>query len=199
MLLNIPDTVEIASLTWNKTTNLTNIDKRHGVQIYAFETPIYPNDEVKLNFKLRVRSKGFSNEGFSKKLLQNGTFFNNYDFFPFLGYINYSLDNKDRKNYGLPEKPFIANINDKEAIKKTCIANSGSWVGFEAVISTAKDQIAIAPGDLLKRWNKGNRCYFHYKTNSPILPLISFLSGRYEVAYDMWNDVTIEVYYHPKR
>ena len=64
-------------------------------------------------------------------------------------------------------------------------------------MSTAEDQIAIAPGYLQKEWVEDGRRYFSYEMDAPIWPFVSFSSARYEVAEDQWNDVKIEVYHHP--
>jgi len=72
------------------------------------------------------------------------------------------------------------------------------WTLYETTISTSLDQIALAPGDLMEEWIEGDRRYFHYKTDAPILNLVAFISADYEVVRDTWNDdVAIEVYYHP--
>jgi aminopeptidase N len=57
--------------------------------------------------------------------------------------------------------------------------------------------VALAPGYLQREWEEDGRRYFHYAMDAPILNFFSFLSARYEVVRDSWNDVAIEVYYHP--
>lgn len=91
----------------------------------------------------------------------------------------------------------MPSIDDEEARRFNYISSQATWIDFEAVVSTSKDQIAIAPGYLQKEWEEGDRRYFHYKMDRPILDFYSFLSARYEVKKDRWNDVAIEVYYHP--
>jgi hypothetical protein len=63
-------------------------------------------------------------------------------------------------------------------------------------VSTSPDQIAIAPGYLQREWTENGRRYFHYKMDSPILGFWAYLSARYAVKRDRWNDVDIEIYYH---
>jgi ABC-2 type transport system permease protein len=41
------------------------------------------------------------------------------------------------------------------------------------------------------------RRYFHYAMDAPILNFYAFLSARYAIYRDSWNDVAIEIYYHP--
>ena len=70
------------------------------------------------------------------------------------------------------------------------------WIDFEATVSTAKEQIAIAPGYLQKQWIQDDRSYFHYKMDSKILNFYAFNSAEYEILTDRWNDVRLEIYYH---
>jgi ABC-2 type transport system permease protein len=68
------------------------------------------------------------------------------------------------------------------------------------VISTSPDQIAIAPGSLVREWRENGRRYFQYQLDHPALYFCSFMSARYEVLRDQWNGVSLEVYYdrdHP--
>ncbi len=75
--------------------------------------------------------------------------------------------------------------------------SDADWIDFQATISTAPDQTALAPGYLEREWEEGGRRYFHYTMDSPMLAFYSVLSGRYQVRRDRWGDVAIEVFYHP--
>lgn len=90
----------------------------------------------------------------------------------------------------------MAPVNDSLARMNTYISNDADWIHFETEVSTAADQIAIAPGYLQKEWTKNGRRHFIYKMDSPILNFYSFLSAKYEVKKDKWKDVNIEVYYN---
>jgi aminopeptidase N len=57
--------------------------------------------------------------------------------------------------------------------------------------------MAIAPGTLEQEWVDKDRRYFHYRMDKPILNFYSFQSARYEVRHDRWQDVAIDVYFHP--
>lgn len=199
ILLNISQDTNINYLNWNKQNSLVHYDKRLGVSIFNLSTPLLPNEIIELSFQLNVKPKGFKNSEFSKKIVENGTFFYGTDFFPVIGY-NHSIEinnEKIRQKYNLPQKPRMHDINDTKALNKTYISNEGTWIDFETTISTSKDQIAIAPGYLVKQWEENDRSFFYYKMNKPILNFYAFLSGRYKVEYDQWNDVKIEIYHHP--
>jgi len=199
IFLNVREKSQTTQLQWSKPAQLVQYDQKQGVQIYRFDPPIQPNEEVQLDIALHHQSQGFKNSGFSQKIVENGTFFYGTDFFPVIGYgSDYEVAQESiRKKHNLPEKPRMPNINDPEAIQKTCISNEGTWINFEATISTSSDQTAIAPGTLIKEWQQDNRRYFHYKADRPILPFYAILSGRYAVARDNWNDVQIEIFHHP--
>ncbi len=199
ILLNISQDTNINYLNWNKQTSLVHIDKCLGVNIFNLAEPLLPNESIELSFQLNVKPKGFKNSEFSKKIIENGTFFYGTDFFPFIGYNQSSEINNEkiRQKYNLPKKPRMHDINDAKALNKTYVSQEGTWIDFETTISTSKDQIAIAPGYLVKQWQENDRIFFYYKMEKPILNFYAFLSGRYKVKYDQWNDVKIEIYHHP--
>ena len=72
------------------------------------------------------------------------------------------------------------------------------WINFETVVSTSADQIALAPGYLQREWTQGDRRYFHYKMDRPMLPFFCYLSARWEVKRGDWNGLPIEIYYDAK-
>lgn len=68
---------------------------------------------------------------------------------------------------------------------------------FATRISTALEQIAIAPGALEAQWKENGRRFFEYRAAAPISPLASFHSARYDVARGQWRGTPIEIYCHP--
>jgi len=72
------------------------------------------------------------------------------------------------------------------------------WVTFEATLSTSADQTALTVGYLQDEWEEDGRRYFHYVMDEPTLHFYPFMSGRYAVTRDRWNDVEIAVYHHAK-
>lgn len=165
-------------------------------RIYQLEKPLLPGETTKVTFEVEWLTPGFSNNGHSVNLASNGTFVNNAAFFPLLGYQPRAElgDNNDRRKYDLPPLERAAKIDDESAWNRAQIGDDR--VKFETIVSTDSDQIAIAPGYLQREWLEGGRKYFHYKMDAPIWNFYAYLSGRYEVKRDSWNDVAIEVYYH---
>ena len=77
-------------------------------------------------------------------------------------------------------------------------------VAVDAVVGTDADQIAVAPGRLLRSWTENGRRYFHYATDAPIRNDYAFFSAAYAVREARWRardgsgpEVSIEIYHHP--
>jgi len=70
-------------------------------------------------------------------------------------------------------------------------------IAFKIQLSTDKGQIAIAPGYLVKQWEEGDRVYFNYEMDAPMCNFYSMISANYEVKKEKYNDINLEIYYHP--
>jgi hypothetical protein len=158
---------------------------------------VAPGAKVTLAFEVAWRSPGFANDGHSRKVTPNGTFFNNFDVLPVIGYrSDFELqDNNKRREHDLPPLERMASIDDESAWMRAGLG-SNRRVAFETIVSTSSDQIALAPGYLQREWQAGDRRYFHYRMDAPIWHFYAFLSADYKVRKDDWQDeVAIEVYY----
>jgi ABC-type transport system involved in multi-copper enzyme maturation permease subunit len=173
-------------------------DRRLGYAIYALETPLAPGQEMTLGFDLAIENPGFVNSGPDTAVIENGSFFYVRQF-PSLGYQDDRElgDPSERRRYGLPPIVRQPAIDDRAARAFNMLARDADLMDFEATVSTDADQIAIAPGDLVDERTEGDRRVFHYKAAAPIPKFFAFQSARYAVRRDRWNDVAIEVYYHP--
>jgi hypothetical protein len=174
-------------------------DERLNYRIYRLSPVLQPGETIKLNFTVRYNPRGFENQLSHVQIMPNGTFFNS-DIAPQIGYqaSNELRERKDRRRENLPEREPMPKLERDCSANclNTYISNNSDWVNLETVISTAPDQIAIAPGSLIREWAENSRRYFHYRLDYKALNLYSFLSARYEVARERINDVDLEVYYH---
>ncbi|NJW52439.1 ABC transporter permease/M1 family aminopeptidase [Salinimicrobium oceani] len=179
-----------------KATALTN-DQVLGHHIYRLEQPLMPGDSLKLKFKVEDEARGFHHKTNPPLVVKNGTSFTNFDLLPGIGYQRFReiSDKELRKKYQLPFRPEIPSLYDLQARKK---GFSNDQMTFEAVIGTAKDEIAVAPGRLLKKWTAGNRAYYHYRSATSIGAEFTILSAAYEKREAAWQDVAIHVYYLPE-
>jgi ABC-2 type transport system permease protein len=173
-------------------------DTELGFYSYKLSKPLAPGAQLPLEFELEFAPKGFFGLGQDTPVVANGTFFSN-SVLPHVGYQRGTElgDARDRKKHSLPPQERMLPRNDASGLANNAVSSDADWVNFDAVVSTSADQIAIAPGVLDKDWRAQGRHYFHYKMDQPILNFYSFQSARYLVKRDWWQDVTIELYYHP--
>ena len=185
-------------------TLLPASDSAKGILIYRLTAPLAPGDTVLLGFGLRYAARGFPNAGMNNAIAGNGSFVNS-DYMPSLGYQEGAEigDDDDRKKEKLPPRERMHPVTDTASYQNNEFATDADWVSFDATVSTAPDQIAIAPGYLQKEWTENGRRVFHYRTEAKIAKFFSFLSARYSVTRDQWPGgngtppVAIEVYHQP--
>ena len=184
----------ISTFKFDKENTLVSEDTLYNFDIYKLKKPLFPGDSLKLSFTVKNKPNTLLRNNSS--VLYNGTFINN-SYLPSLGYSGGELrDDKTREKYDLPPNKLKPHPSDSTALGNTYISKDSDWIDFEAIVSTSKDQIAIAPGYLQKEWVENDRRYFHYKMDSKILNFYAFNSAKYEVIKDKWKDVNLEIYYH---
>ncbi|MFL6708701.1 MAG: M1 family aminopeptidase [Massilia sp.] len=173
-------------------------DEERGIYVWRLTQALAPGARMALEFDLSASPQGVLGLGMDTPVVANGTFFNNQEL-PRMGYQPQAelFDERDRKRHKLaPRAPMLA-ATDPAGAATSYIANDADWINFDAIVSTSADQIAIAPGTMEREWMQAGRRYFHYKMDKPMLNFYAFQSARYEVRHERWQDVTIDLYYHP--
>ncbi|MDP9193755.1 MAG: hypothetical protein M3P06_18840 [Acidobacteriota bacterium] len=195
------DTVEV-SIPGAK---LKSADKDLGYSIYTLTPPMAPGAVLPMTFHTAWAARGFVNGESNVRVVENGTFFNNAEMFPHIGYIeDFELqDRNDRRKHGLKPIERARPATDMQARMDNAISRESDWINLDTTVSTSADQIALAPGYLQREWTENGRRHFHYKTTAPILGFWSYLSARYEVKRDEWQSpdgtsIPIEIYYDAK-
>jgi ABC-2 type transport system permease protein len=178
-------------------------DTTYLYTIYQLSPPLQPGEKTIIKLDNKFITKGFENGRGSTMIVKNGTFFNNGNILPTMGYNEgYELSDKNtRKKYDLEPKERTPKLSAElsELHNRNYISNGQSdYINVETVISTIKEQTAIAPGSLIKKWEENGRDYYHYKTDTPSLNFYSFMSADFEIKKRKWNGIDIEVYYDEK-
>ncbi len=80
-------------------------------------------------------------------------------------------------------------------------ANS-DWITYHTVVSTAGNQIAIAPGYLQREWQQDGRHYYEYSMGSTHTQnFYAYISAKYATRKEAYSGpngpVSLEVYYDP--
>ena len=182
-------------------------DERVDYRIYKLAKPLMPGEELHFTVRADHVPKGFENSVSVMELNDNGTFFNNMNLIPTIGYSEGGelQDKNDRRKHELPPKDRMPRLTaDSTTRMQQYLMPNSDWVHVRTVISTAPDQIAIAPGSLRREWAENGKRHFEYVVDHPSMNFYSFMSARYEVLREKWTDpadpshqVDVEVYYHP--
>lgn len=193
---NVPDEMDVKLVVPGGELVLNDEDL--GQRMYRMEPPLGPGAELKIGVKGGWARKGIQNRTDHTTIVQNGSFFNTMELLPTIGYnegIELS-DRADRRKHGLPPNERMPELTDDPHERMhTYLLKNSDWVTVRTTISTSPDQIAIAPGSLKKEWQADGKRYFEYELDHEALNFYSFMSARYEVAREKWQDVDLEVYY----
>lgn len=167
-------------------------DDRFGVHRFDFQPPLAPGARAELRFDL-----SFEGGQQDDAVVGNGTFLMNFRGFPTLGYRgSYEIsDLRERRKRGLAGASAAA--LEENGAHGAVEASLDEWIDLSLTVSTAGDQIALAPGRLERSWQRGGRRWFRYRTDAPILNRFAIASGRYAVAKRQQGPVGIELYHHP--
>jgi ABC-2 type transport system permease protein len=175
----------------------------YSFECYKLKQPLKKGDTLIMEYEYHVSYKGIENDISDIRLLPDGTFLDNSSFTPQFGYSddNEIKDKSERKKHNLPLKdehfpPLQRNCTS--LCMKDYLGLNADWTTVHSIISTYTDQIAIAPGTLVKQWKDSDRNYFEYELRQPSKFLFSIVSGTYKVKKEKHKHISCEVYYHPK-
>ncbi|HEX2164859.1 MAG TPA: hypothetical protein VHM02_13000, partial [Thermoanaerobaculia bacterium] len=191
--------VAVRSLAFDRAARRVVEDEDLGVRVFALDEPLLPGEELALRFALAFAPRGFENHGAPSEVLADGTFVERR-WLPIVGYQP-ELELTDaaaRRRLGLPPKKRLPPIDDPAGRRHGSELRDADWLELETVVGTAADQVAVAPGSLVRTWRRGGRRWFHYRTDAPIKNNFAIFSAAYAVRRDRWRDVEIEVYHHPR-
>jgi ABC-2 type transport system permease protein len=185
-------------LRFSQPATLAMRDVARGFYRYRLAAPLQPGARMTLGFDLAFTPGGVLGMGRDTPVVANGTFLRN-DVLPHIGYVEAMQlrDARDRRRHGLPPQERMLPRDDPAGVANNYLGADADRIGFDAVVSTSPDQIAIAPGSLIREWSAGGRRYFHYRMDQPMLNFYAFQSARYEVRHERWQDVAIDLLYHP--
>ncbi|TYP76233.1 ABC transporter permease/M1 family aminopeptidase [Aquimarina intermedia] len=177
-------------------------DSVYRLFLYKLPEALLPSATAKLILEVSAETKGFANE-METQVLHNGSFLNN-QIFPRFHYDRSLVDNGVRRKHGLEKLDYLLPPrSDSAAIKKNLFNEDADYINFEAIVSTAADQIAIAPGKLHRQWTEKDRAYYHYKLESETDLFFNVVSASYDIERAEWiapsgKKVAIEIYHSPK-
>ncbi|MEM9259854.1 MAG: peptidase M1, partial [Bacteroidota bacterium] len=171
------------------TVELLRTDGDHDIAFFRLHPALAPGDSTTLRFVTERFFSGFPNGGFQEEILHNGTFFDHDDVIPSFGYkaSREIRSETERKKRGLEIRDYLLPpATDVAGGDKMLYTPNADLISFRAVVSTAPDQIAIAPGRLQREWVDNGRRYFEYAEPETGY-YFNITSARYVVDEDAWT------------
>lgn len=189
-------TTQTTGIRFDRPATEKSIDTRLSHHIYELTSPLGPGETTRMHFEVTLESAGFANDGIDSSIVPNGTALAGDAWLPAVGYQpgRELQAAADRQRHGLPARPMTAPLEDQ--IARADVARAAR-VRVESTVSTDADQVAVAPGRLVRTWTTNGRRYLQYATDAPIRNDYVFFSAAYAVRSARWNDVEIEVLHHP--
>jgi ABC-2 type transport system permease protein len=178
-------------------------DQRLGMRQLHLNTPLLPGERTSLEFDVALSNPGFAAGHEETAVVGNGSFFNGRLLLPHIGY---DADGEltraaDRTKYHLPARRPMRTQTDPVGLATNYIADDADLIDFDADISTAPDQLAVAPGRLVRSYESRGKKHYVYQGTLPMLNFFAFQSARYAVARDVWHgphgDLPIVIDYQP--
>lgn len=130
---------------------------RYNYRVFTFDRPLQPGDQTALSFQTVMQQRGFKNSGNTTRLVDNGTFVNNFEFAPMVGVDRANLlqDRAKRRKYGLPPQLRPPKLEDRSAQARNYLANA-DWVNADIRVTTDADQTPVAPGYRISDVTRGD-------------------------------------------
>lgn len=187
----------VRSMRFDRPAKAVVTDAEHGYRIFALERPLAPGEEVRFEFDVTFRPRGFPHGGPQTFLVRNGTYLDRR-MLPLIGYQPFEVsDEKARKKYGLPKRKAMPDPGDADAGARWSLHRDGDRVAVETIVGTSADQIAVVPGVLRRTWIENGRRYVHYGMRGPETFGTAVFSGSYAIHEANWNGVALQVFHHP--
>ncbi|NQX91724.1 MAG: hypothetical protein HRT74_06300, partial [Flavobacteriales bacterium] len=180
---------------------ITLDDEKLDYLVFQLSQPLEKGDSTQVLITSKYFAEGIENDLALPNLTQNGIFLNNKQFMPTIGYdANRELQSKDkRQENGLAEHSGKPSLKDASSFDfhSNYLGADADWVNIKTIVSTSKNQTAIAPGSLIRSWTEGDRKFYEYQLEKKVMNFFAVLSAEYEIQSETVNGVTYEVYYHP--
>ena len=169
-------------------------DAAFGMYEFKLPQPLQPGGRTSMTFDLTLEGRAITDG--MQSLNDNGSLLVSNFIYPTFGYRHsYELTDpreRKRRNLGRSSTP---ESDDPDSLGGDTA--DMQWIELDATISTSADQLAMAPGQLIRQWSEGNRRTFHYRSSAPMLNLFGIATGRYAIARKMEGDVEVTVLHHP--
>ncbi len=173
--------------------------KALAYRIYRFEPALRPGESRVLSFSTELNDPGFRNDAGQRRLVDNGSFLNNFEIAPLIGMDRGQLlqDRSKRREQGLVPELRMAKLEDQSARAHQYLRHDSDWVNASITLVTDADQTPVAPGATVSDTTRDGRRTLVTRTEAPIQHFFSMQSARYAVKTVEHRGVLLSVYHQP--
>ncbi len=193
----------VSNVQFDRSFHLKSRAPRDLYSVYTLDRPLPPGDVLSLTFSVGHSTRGFRDGNELAEFAYNGTFFDS-GYFPQIGYdLGFEIDDpRRRREEKLPLLEEMAQRGEPVHSRINLFSAQSDWITYHTVVSTSGEQMAIAPGYLVKTWQRDGRHYYEYSMGGThIADFFAYLSGRYTTRKELYSGphgpVNLEVYYDP--
>jgi ABC-2 type transport system permease protein len=196
----------VSNVQFDRPFHLVSSGPRAIYSIYALEQPLAPGEKLNMNFNVGYATHGFTDGNERPEFAYSGTFFDS-GYFPEIGYNsdNELSDPRRRRDEHLGPVTDLPKRGDPVGSVTNLFTPQSDWIEYHTVVSTADDQIALAPGYPQREWHENGRHYYEYSMGDvKTLDFFAYVSAKYDVKRATYaganGDIKIEVYHdaaHP--
>ncbi|WP_166919907.1 ABC transporter permease/M1 family aminopeptidase [Flavobacterium poyangense] len=195
LLLYLDQNSKLKSITIPNSKPIGDFSKFHHYW-YLLKKPLQAGQKMNISFSFESSWSPFKGHTSFNSIIENGSFMKISRYYPAFGYqdSNEISSKKERAKRHLKPQTPLKKLEDKSKAES-------DFIDYETTVSTSKNQTAIGVGDLIAKWEKDNRNYFHYKSKGKIPFRFAFSSAAYQVQKVNYKGISIEVYYdkrHPR-
>jgi ABC-2 type transport system permease protein len=182
----------------NGASRVRTFDK-FNYRIFTFDRPLQPGERTALSFETVMQQEGFKNRGNTTRIVDNGTFVNNFEFGPVIGMSRDRLlqDRAKRRKYGLQPQLRPPKLEDPSGLVRNYLPN-GDWVNADIAVTTDASQTPVAPGYINSDTTRDGRRTIRFRTDAPVLNFFSVQSARYAIKREVYKGVELAIYYDPQ-
>ncbi len=172
----------------------------HRYRVLKLEPALQPGEKRVMSFRTELADVGFRHGAGQNRIVDNGSFLNNFEVAPVLGMDRSTLlqDPNKRRQHGLEPELRMAKLEDPAASSHHYLRRDSDWVNASLTLVTDADQTPVAPGVTVSDTTAGGRRTLVTRTEAPIQHFFSLQSGRYAITARQHQGVELSVYHLPR-
>ena len=163
-----------------------------GQYLFRSKKQLLPNDSISLSFDFEYKIEALKGHNSSNSIVENGAFMRISRYFPSIGY-DFDKEIRDTLERNIRKMRPLKTVTKYD--EKIHEPYEYGFINLDAIISTSKDQSAMAPGILTKSSSNKSRNFFHY-TARDIPFRFAVSSGKYLIKKENYHGTEIEIRYH---